>query len=100
MSNSEQRRRTGTLPPIRCFEYEETLVREKAADCKKSVGQFLLDAALKRQTRSKVESQIINELRRLGGLQKHLFNQEGGAHSKEYAQVLVAIREAIARVGA
>jgi hypothetical protein len=99
MSKSEQRQRTGRLPPIRCFEEEETLVREKAADCSKSVGQFLLDAALKRQTRSKVDSRIVNELRRLGGLQKHLFNQEGGAHSKEYAMILIAIREAISRIG-
>ena len=71
MSRSEQRRRTGWLPAIRYFEEEEALVREKAHDSGMSVGQFVLAAALKRQTRSKIDSHVINELRRLGGLQKH-----------------------------
>ena len=99
MSNSEQRRRTGRLPPVRCFEDEEALVREKASDCNMSIGQFMLNAALGRRTRSKVDSHVLNELRRLGGLQKHLFNEGGGALSKEYAAILVAIRDAIARIG-
>jgi hypothetical protein len=99
MSLSEQRRRTGWLPPIRCFKEEEALVREKAYDSGMSVGQFVLAAALKRQTRSRIDSHIINELRRLGGLQKHLFTEGGGVHSKEYARVLVEITEAIKRIG-
>lgn len=99
MSKSEQRRRTGRLPPVRCFEDEEALVRERAADCGKSVGQFVLDAALGRRTRSKVDTHILNELRRLGGLQKHLFNEGRGMFSKEYAGILVEIRAAIARIG-
>ena len=36
MSTSEQRRRTGRLPPIRCFEDEEEIVRDKARDCGQS----------------------------------------------------------------
>lgn len=46
MSRSEQRRRTGWLPAIRCFEEEEALVREKANDSEMSIGQFMLAAAL------------------------------------------------------
>ncbi|WP_122794603.1 MULTISPECIES: plasmid mobilization protein MobA [Burkholderia] len=99
MSTSEQRRRTGTLPPIRCYEDEEALVRERARDCGMSVGQFVLAAALGRRTRTKIEAHILNELRRLGGLQKHLFNEGGGMLSKEYAAILVELREAIARIG-
>ncbi|KGW48944.1 nikA protein [Burkholderia pseudomallei MSHR684] len=64
-----------------------------------SVGQFVLAAALGRRTRTKIEAHILNELRRLGGLQKHLFNEGGGMLSKEYAAILVEIREAIARIG-
>ncbi|RPE25266.1 NTP pyrophosphohydrolase [Burkholderia pseudomallei] len=64
-----------------------------------SVGQFVLTAALGRRTRTKIEAHILNELRRLGGLQKHLFNEGGGMLSKEYAAILVEIREAIARIG-
>lgn len=63
------------------------------------VGQFVLAAALGRRTRTKIEAHILNELRRLGGLQKHLFNEGGGVLSKEYAAILVEIREAIARIG-
>ena len=64
MSRSEQRRRTGWLPAVRCFDEEELLVREKAHDCGMSVGQFMLNAALQRQTRSRIDAHIINELRR------------------------------------
>ncbi|KGX37725.1 putative mobB [Burkholderia pseudomallei MSHR3335] len=64
-----------------------------------SVGQFVLAAALGRRTRTKIEAHILNELRRLGGLQKHLFNEGGGVLSREYAAILVEIREAIARIG-
>ena len=99
MSHSEQRRRTGWLPAIRCFEEEEALVREKAHDSGMSIGQFMLAAALKRQTRSRIDAHIINELRRLGGLQKHLFSQGDGALSREYANVLVEITNAIKRIG-
>ncbi len=99
VSNSEQRRRTGRLPPIRCFEEDENVVREKAADCGMSVGQFVLSAALGRRTRSQVDAHILNELRRLGGLQKHLFNEGKGMLSKEYASILVELRQAISRIG-
>ncbi|WP_080337065.1 plasmid mobilization protein MobA [Burkholderia pseudomallei] len=87
------------LPPIRCYEDEEALVRERARDCGMSVGQFVLAAALGRRTRTKIEAHILNELRRLGGLQKHLFNEGGGMLSKEYAAILVELRGAIARIG-
>lgn len=73
-------------------------VREKAADCSMSVGRFMLTAALGRETKSKVDAQIVNELRRLGGLQKHLFNEGGGQLSKDYSDVLVAIKAAITRI--
>lgn len=98
MSNSEQRTRTGRLPALRCYEDEEALVREKASDCGISIGQFMLAAALGRPMRSQVDGHILNELRRLGGLQKHLFNQGGGVLSKEYASILVEIHQAIARL--
>ena len=99
MSNSENRRRTKFLPSVRCFEEEEEIVRQKAYDCGLSVGAFMLSAALSRPTRSKMEGHILNELRRLGGLQKHLFNEGGGKLSQEYAQVLIELKAAISRIG-
>lgn len=98
MSDSEQRRRTGRLPPVRCFEEEEKIVRAKAHDCAMSIGQFMLSAALGRKTMSKTDQHIVNELRKLGGLQKHLFKEGGGLLSKEYSSVLVEIQAAIKRI--
>ena len=98
MSASENRRRICWLPAIRCLEEEGVAVREKAADCGLSVGRFVLLAALGRETKSKVDAQIGNGLRRVGGLQKHLFNEGGGQLSKEYSEVLVAIQAAIVRI--
>lgn len=92
MSDSEKRRRTGLLPSIRCFEDEEEAVREKASDCGMSVGQFMLAAALQRRTKSKVDKKILNELRRLGGLQKHLFT-EGAVFYRE------SIRQSLLKSG-
>lgn len=99
MSSSEQRRRTGRLPPIRCYEDEEALIREKAYETGMSVGQFMLAAAMGRRTSSKIQRHVLNELRRLGGLQKHLFTEGGGVMSKEYAAVLMELRAAIVRIG-
>ncbi len=39
------------------------------------------------------------ELSRLGSLQKRLFNEGKGVLSEEYAQVFVAIQEAILTLG-
>ncbi|MGK9517793.1 plasmid mobilization protein MobA, partial [Salmonella enterica subsp. enterica] len=81
---------------------EADKIKEKAIDSGVSISEFLRCAALKRKTRSTVDSQVINELRRLGGLQKHLF-AEGGGHtagghvSKEYGEILVNIKRAIQR---
>ena len=102
MSSSEQRKRTVNLK-VRCLPEEADEIKDKALDSGVSVSEFLRCAALKRKTRSTIDSQIINELRRLGGLQKHLFTEAGGHEgggylSKEYADILVAIKAAIERI--
>ncbi|HBN7839066.1 ribbon-helix-helix protein, CopG family [Pseudomonas aeruginosa] len=102
MSSSENRKRTVNLK-VRCLPEEADEIKDKAIDAGVSVSEFLRCAALKRKTRSTIDSQIINELRRLGGLQKHLFTEAGGHDggsylSKEYADILVAIKEAIQRI--
>ena len=100
MSHSETRRRTGRLPPIRCFPEEEAAVREKAADCAMSVGAFMLRAALGRPTRMRINDHIVGELRRLGAQQKELFRQGGGVLQQEYATLLAEITRAIVRMAA
>ncbi|AAO54621.1 plasmid mobilization protein MobA [Pseudomonas syringae group genomosp. 3] len=102
MSSSENRKRIVNLK-LRCLPEEADQIKEKAIDSGVSISEFLRCAALKRKTRSTIDSQIINELRRLGGLQKHLFT-EGGGHtngglvSKEYGEILVNIKRAIQRI--
>ena len=97
MSSSENRRRVINLK-TRCLPEESDVIREKAMDSGVTVSEFLRCAALGRKARSTIDSQVINELRRLGGLQKHLFNESDGVHSKEFSDVLIAIKEAILRI--
>lgn len=96
MSSSENRNRVVKFT-TRCLPEEADLIREKAMDSGVTVSELLRCAALGRKTRSAIDRQIINELRRLGGLQKHLFN-ESGAHSKEFSDILIVIKEAILRI--
>lgn len=102
MSSSESRKRTVNLK-LRCLPEEANLIKEKAIDSGVSISELLRCAALRRKTRSTIDSQIINELRRLGGLQKHLFtegggHQTGGKFSTEYLEILAEIKNAILRI--
>ena len=97
MSSSENRKRVVNLK-VRCLPDEADVIRDKALDSGCSVSEFMRCAALGRKTRSTIDSQIINELRRLGGLQKHLYTESGGAHSKEFSAILVTIKDAIERI--
>ena len=93
MSSSENRKRVVNLK-VRCLPEEADTIRDKALDSGVSVSEFLRCAALGRKTRSTIDSQIINELRRLGGLQKHLFYEGGKSNRAEYSDVLAAIKKA------
>ena len=97
MSGSESRKRL-TRIDLRCDAAEKEALRQKAADCGMSLSMFILEAACGRTIRSRVDDQVINELRRLGGLQKYLFKEGGGQLSKEYSDVLLAIQSAIVRI--
>ena len=97
MSNSDSRKRTTALA-VRLTPEEANAIKEKARDAGVPVSEFLRAAALGRKTRNTIDSQVINELRRLGGLQKHLFNESDGQHSKEFSAVLVEIKNAITRI--
>lgn len=80
------------------------LGRRMGARGKESVGAdlpvtaYVRDAALGRELAA--GSQVVAELRRLGGLQEHLFTEGNGVGSSEYAKVLVAITDAIERIAA
>ncbi|MGP2980544.1 plasmid mobilization protein MobA [Serratia nevei] len=99
MSKSERRNRTALLPSIRCFPEEKSVIQEKATAAGLSIGAYMLKCSLGRRIDARCDVELINELRRLGGLQKHLFNEGKGnvsdAFSKQYSDVLIAIKKAI-----
>lgn len=94
---SEQRKKTVALA-VRLEPGEAEAIREKAKDAGVTVSEFLRAAALGRKTRSTIDAQVINELRRLGGLQKMIHNDTGGTYSKETADILRAIKNTIQRL--
>ena len=48
---------------------------------------------------SKVDSAMIKELRRVGGLLKHVHNESDGAYSKQTASMLVQLSDLIKKLG-
>lgn len=97
MSDSTKRILTSALR-LRCTPDDAAQIRGRAIDSGLTVSSFLRAAALGRKTRSTVDSQTINELRRLGGLLKDQFNRSGGQYSAESAATLREITQAIARI--
>lgn len=95
MSKSESRKRTELLLGVRCYPDEKEAIQEKAKSAGLSVGEFFRRCALGRRIEAKCDTDLILELRRLGGLQKHLFNEGKGVLSKEYSDILVEIKKAI-----
>lgn len=89
-SGTNTRQRTVVLP-TRLRPDEADAIKKKARDSGVPVSEFLRCAALGRKTRSTVDDQIINELRRLGGLVKHLFT-EGGSTTLSLATDFRALR--------
>jgi len=74
-------------------------IAERAQACGLGLAEFVRRCCLGRQTPARADLQVVNELRRLGGLQKHLFSQDD-RHGERYAEVLLEIQAAIQRIGA
>jgi hypothetical protein len=98
MSKSGKRNRTALLPSVRCPPEEKEAIQEKAKAAGLSLGEFLRRSALGRRIDAQCDTEMIMELRRLGGLQKHLFMQGHRADSKEYAELMTELKKAILRV--
>ena len=97
-SGSETRQRH-VSHPVRMTPEESEIVKQKARDAGLSVSAFFRETALGRKTRSITDDVMINELRKLGGLLKNQFNVSGGQYSKESAETLRQITQAISRLG-
>lgn len=87
--------------PVRMSDTEYASVVDKAARCAMDVSAFVRAAALAQQIPDRTRDKQINELRRLGGLLKHSFNE--GLHEKAqidpmaFKLLLAELRMAIQR---
>jgi Ribbon-helix-helix protein, copG family. len=105
MSKSESRQRESRIE-IRCSQEEANAIREKAKAAGISTSELLRRAAIGITVKSPVvtlnETKMINELLRLGGLQKHLHNrlrdQMTPELSNELSQVNREIKTAIVAI--
>ena len=83
---------------VRLSTEEHQLIEAKLARSGLSFNEFMIRSALGRKIAPAADSQAIAELKRLGGLQKHLFNQGQGVLSVEYAAILQEIKHAIQKL--
>ena len=82
---------------LRILPEEKVAVAADAAKAGLTVSEFIRRRALGRPVKSRMTEKVINELRRLGGLQKHLATKY--QHKKDAIdEVLVEIKQAILRL--
>ncbi|NMZ42845.1 plasmid mobilization protein MobA [Pseudomonas proteolytica] len=98
MSKSGSRQK-GRVINLRCTEEEANILKEKAKAAGISTSDLLRRSALNRKIVTRTDLRLMNELLRLGGLQKHLFNQMQDNMttelSKQFSEVLVEVKKAI-----
>lgn len=82
---------------LRILVEEKMAIAAEAAKAGLTVSEFIRRRALGRPVKSRMTEKVINELRRLGGLQKHLATKY--QHKKAAIdEVLVEIKQAILRL--
>lgn len=101
MSKSEKRQRTELFLGIRWYPEEKEQVVASARSAGLSAGEFLRRAALGRRIVAKGDIRQMNEILKLGGLQKHLYTemQKQGVMtpelSKQFADTLAELQTAV-----
>jgi hypothetical protein len=91
--SSETRR----LFPIRLLAHEKERIAEQADRARLTLSEYVRRRALGLRVVSRVEDQVLNELRRLGGLQKHLATQLP-SYRPEFNAILRELLTAIKRI--
>lgn len=98
MSKSEKRQKN-TLIQLRCTEAEAEAIKGKANAAGLTTSEYVRRTALSRRIMVRTDIRMMNELLRLGGLQKHLFNQMQSNMttelSRQFSEVLTSITHAI-----
>lgn len=101
MSKSERRQRTALLGSVRCYQEEKEQIQASARASGISTGEFLRRSALGRRIVPKGDIRQMNEIVKLGGLQKHLYSemQRQGMMtpelSKQFAETLAELHTAV-----
>jgi len=85
---------------VRVSPEEKQEICEKASASEKglSAPEFLRRLAANKKIRSTTDRQVINELRRLGGLQKKLFQESNGLYSDQLNEVITQIIRTIEKI--
>lgn len=77
---------------------ERKAVLEQARACGLTVSSYCRALVLGRVVTSRTDLAVVNELRRLGGLLKHIHTESRGAYSADTAAALNDVRAAIRRI--
>ena len=84
--------RLSAVVNVRLTAAEKARLKDDADLAGLSVSEFVRRRSLGRPIIAQADAVTIKELRRLGGLVKHLHNESGGTYSRETAAALVALR--------
>ena len=82
---------------IRLSTDERTIIKERAASCAVTVSEYVRRCALERPLTARIDIEALAELRRQGGLIKHLASGDS-SHAYEYRVALNLIHEAIRKL--
>lgn len=83
---------------VRCTSEEKARLRESADDAALSLSEYVRRRALGRAVFASTDAAVLRELRRLGGLLKHVHVESKGAYSRDTAAALAAIQAYIERL--
>ena len=83
---------------VRLAEREKDAIRNSATTAGLTISAYCRRRFLGHKIVAHADRAVIRELRRLGGLLKHVHTESGGAYSAETAQALADIRRCIERL--
>lgn len=84
---------------VRLKPAEKARLREDADLAGLSVSELIRRRYFGRPIVAHADAVMLKELRRIGGLLKHVHTQSDGAYSKATADALLAIKQQIERIG-
>ena len=90
----------GALMKLRLTSAEKRRLQDEAELAGVTMSEYARRRVFQRPLVASADRVMINELRRLGGLLKHIHTLSGGAYSKETAGALADIRGFIAKLAA